>query len=311
MRILIAYDGSISADAAIDDLRRAGLFHEAEALVVCVADGEEPVHLQTTASEKTQTRGAASSSSKVAEARMIAASGSDRIKSYFPQWSVSSDALCGSPAKVLTDATGWWRPDLFVIGSHGRTGVRRLFLGSVSWELIHRAGCSVRVARCSGSRNPEDPIRMVIGVDGSTEAAAALRSVTARAWPKKTEAQIVSAVQTIAPAMTALEANTFAQEPAYSVIREADERLRFRLRNIAGEAANALGRAGLIATTHVVDGDPREAILTAAEVGKADMIFVGARGLGRMQRLLLGSVSSYIVTHAHCGVEVVRGKHAK
>jgi len=152
---------------------------------------------------------------------------------------------------------------------------------------------------------------MVIGIDGSAEAAAALRSVTARAWPKKTEAQIVSAVQTIAPATSALEANTFAQEPAYSVIREADERLRFRLGNIAGEAANALGRAGLVATTHVVDGDPREAILTAAEVGKADMIFVGARGLGRMQRLLLGSVSSYIVTHAHCSVEVVRGRHAK
>ena len=78
----------------------------------------------------------------------------------------------------------------------------------------------------------------------------------------------------------ALEASTFAQEPAYSVIREADERLRSRLGNIAAESANALRRAGLIATTHVVDGDPREVILTAAEVTGADTIFVGARGHG-------------------------------
>ncbi|HMF03100.1 MAG TPA: universal stress protein [Terriglobia bacterium] len=58
------------------------------------------------------------------------------------------------------------------------------------------------------------------------------------------------------------------------------KRLRFRLGNIAAESANALRRAGLIATTHVVDGDPREVILTAAEVTGADTIFVGARGHG-------------------------------
>lgn len=105
----------------------------------------------------------------------------------------------------------------------------------------------------------------------------------------------------------ALEASTFAQEPAYSVIRAADERLRVRLGNIIEESANALRRAGLIATTRLVDGDPREAILAAAEVARADTIFLGARGLGRMDRLLLGSVSSYVVTHAHCSVEIVRG----
>ena len=90
------------------------------------------------------------------------------------------------------------------------------------------------------------------------------------------------------------------------MIREADERLRLRLGNIAAESANALRRAGLIATTHVIDGDPREVILTAAEVTGADTIFIGARGLGPVERLLLGSISSYVVTHAHCSVEVVR-----
>jgi nucleotide-binding universal stress UspA family protein len=148
----------------------------------------------------------------------------------------------------------------------------------------------------------------VIGIDGSEEATLAIRSVTARCWPETTEVRIVSAVQALVPVTTALDESTFAQEPAYSVIREADERLRFRLRNIAAESANALRRAGLIATTHIVNGDPREAILTAAEVALADTIFLGARGLGRMERLLLGSVSGYVVTHAHCSVEVVRGR---
>src|SRR5262249_30255549 len=190
-------------------------------------------------------------------------------------------------------------------------GVRRLFLGRVSWELIHSAACPVRVARMSGSTSTGEPIRIVVGIDGSAESVMALDSVAGRSWPEKTEAQVVSAVQTLVPPTTPLDASTFAQEPAYSVICEADDRLRLRLGKIAAESANALRGAGLIATTHVVDGDPREAILLAAELTSADSIFVGARGHGKMDRLLLGSVSSHIVTHAHCSVEVVRGKHAK
>jgi len=85
--------------------------------------------------------------------------------------------------------------------------------------------------------------------------------------------------------------------------------MRFRLRNIAAESVNALRRAGLTATSVVVDGDPREVILEVAERSCADAIFVGARGMGRVERLILGSVSHHIVAHAHCTVEVVRGCH--
>jgi len=49
-------------------------------------------------------------------------------------------------------------------------------------------------------------------------------------------------------------------------------------------------------------------ILAEAALSNADAIFVGARGLGRVERLLLGSVSSHIVTHAGCAVEVVRSQ---
>jgi nucleotide-binding universal stress UspA family protein len=219
---------------------------------------------------------------------------------------VTSKGLWGSPAKIILETAEWWHPDLLVVGSHGRSPIARFFLGSVSLELIHKARCSVRVTRAGRPSNREAPIRLVIGHDGSDEADAVIRSIAARSWPDKTEVRVISAVQTLVPAVTALEANTFAQEPAYSVICQADERMRFRLENIASEAANVLRRAGLLVTSSVVDGDPREAILTAAESFEADAIVVGARGLGRMERLLLGSVSTYVVAHAGCTVEVVR-----
>jgi nucleotide-binding universal stress UspA family protein len=301
MKILIAYDGSISADAAIEDLRRTGLPKQTEAVIISVSDDESP---HDASMEKVET--GSSWRARLSDSQALATKACERIRSDFPQWTVSSDALWGPPAKIILDTSEWWHPDLIVVGTHGLSRVARLFLGSVSLELIHKAACTVRVARPRRSSEP-GPIRIVIGNDGSRQAEAVIRSVAGRSWPKNTEARIVAAAQTIAPAATLLEAsNTYAQEAAYLVIREADERMRFRLRNIVAESVNALSRAGLIATSAVIDGDPREIILAEAERCNADSIFVGARGLGRMDRLLLGSVSSHVVTHAHCSVEVVR-----
>jgi nucleotide-binding universal stress UspA family protein len=308
MKILIGYDGSACANAAINDLRRAGLPAQSEALVICVADGRLPSPdgiIQEADSDD-------SWRSRLQGAETLAQKAANTLASYFPLWTVSAEGLWGSPAQVLLDAADWWHPDLIVVGSHGRSPVARLFLGSVSLELIHKAPCSVRVSRASGAAIDSartEPVRLIIGNDGSTEAEAAVRAVAARSWPEKTEVQIISAVQTLVPAtVAALEANTFLQEPAYTVICEVDERERNRLRAVSQAAGNVLRRAGLIVTASVLDGDPRDMILAEADLSNTDAIFVGARGLGRMERLLLGSVSSHIVSHARCTVEVVRGQ---
>jgi nucleotide-binding universal stress UspA family protein len=306
MKVLVGYDGSTSADGAIEDLRRAGLPQNTEALVVCVAGAR----LAIPGTAETAAGGSDHFwTSKFAEAEWLATEATKRIRSSFPQWTVSLEALWGDPASMILETSGWWHPDLIVVGSHGRTRVGRLFLGSVSLDLVHNAACSVRVARTSGSFSRRSPIRIIIGNDGSFEADAVIRSVAARSWPDQTEAKVLSVVQTLVPVpVTTIEASTFTQESAYSVVRESDERLKFRLANAAAESVNALRRTGLTATSTVVEGDPREVIIAEAAVTEADAIFVGARGLGRMERLLLGSVSSHVVTHAHCTVEVVRGK---
>ena len=141
MKILVAYDGSISADAAISDLRRAGLPEEGEALVVCVEDGH---HVGETHGPVEQAHDH-SWKSRLADADLRGEKAAERINICFPRWAVSSEALWGSPAKVLLDVSAWWKPDLLVLGSHGHSRVARLFMGSVSLELVHKAACSVRV----------------------------------------------------------------------------------------------------------------------------------------------------------------------
>jgi nucleotide-binding universal stress UspA family protein len=120
----------------------------------------------------------------------------------------------------------------------------------------------------------------------------------------------VSVVETLVPAAAVLEASTYPQEPAVTVIREVDEKERIWLQKTATEAGDLLRDAGLTVVETVIEGNPREAIIAEADVWKADAIFVGARGLERVQRFLLGSVSSYITRHAHCTVEVGRHQRA-
>ena len=53
----------------------------------------------------------------------------------------------GAPAETIARAATEWRADLIVIGSHGRTGVRRALLGSVAEAVMRNAPCPVLVAR--------------------------------------------------------------------------------------------------------------------------------------------------------------------
>ena len=55
-----------------------------------------------------------------------------------------------------------------------------------------------------------------------------------------------------------------------------------------------------------VAGEPRTMICEVARQEKADLLIMGSRGLGMLQRLLLGSASEYAIKHAPCSVLVAR-----
>lgn len=231
-----------------------------------------------------------------------------RLQSEHPGWSVSSEPLFGDPAETLLKTIDVMRPDLVVVGSHGRSVPARLLLGSVSMELIHRAHCSVRVVR--ESTNTRGPVRILVAVDGSEQADACVEAVARRAWPPETEARVIAVQQTLVarvPEMVPIvEGRSLAAERAYRVVEASDRRERIELGFVASAAAGRLRSAGLAADSVVIDGDPRQDINAEAVRWKADCVFVGARGVGALDRLLLGSVSSAVVAHAHCTVEVVR-----
>ena len=65
----------------------------------------------------------------------------------------------------------------------------------------------------------------------------------------------------------------------------------------------------LLVHTKILTGNPRNSILDEAEEWGADLIVVGSHGYTGLKRVLIGSVSLAIASHAHCSVEIVRQRH--
>jgi nucleotide-binding universal stress UspA family protein len=57
--------------------------------------------------------------------------------------------------------------------------------------------------------------------------------------------------------------------------------------------------------------DPREEALKFAEEHGANAIFVGSRGLSKLDRIIMGSFSQYMIDHARCSVMLVKPKISK
>jgi len=66
--------------------------------------------------------------------------------------------------------------------------------------------------------------------------------------------------------------------------------------------------AGVDASFLVWEGEPGDAIVAAADSESADLIVVGSHGRSGVSRFFIGSVSDFVVRHAHCPVMVVRGQ---
>ena len=141
------------------------------------------------------------------------------------------------------------------------------------------------------------PVRLIIGVDGSPGAEAALRTVAARAWPAGSEARLVNAEFSVPPTVGDYLIGPFAQW-----LSDEREKLRLAVTN----AESQLGAAGLTVTSVIKESDPKQLLCAEAENWGADCIFVGARGLSRLERFRLGSISAAVAARAHCSVEVVR-----
>jgi len=310
MRILIGYEGSESADAALDDLRRAGLPRDVQALIVSVSDA-----LVDPSSSISDIAGSAVTSRRVTstielvrvqaaraleEAKEFAAKARDRVRSFYPDWQVRAVGLAGTPSIELINKADEWNADLVVVGSQGRSALGRFVLGSVSKKVVTDSHHSVRVTRGTVKQSGDLPPKIMIGVDGSSEAEHAVRAVGRRVWPEGTAIRILAVDDGTSPT-TIADISSAADE----LIHGCNEGAAVAARRMVEWAENEL--RGLEVSVAIEKGDPHRVLIEEAQKWDASSIFVGGRKFsGAIERFRLGSVSTALVTKAHCSVEVVR-----
>lgn len=179
--------------------------------------------------------------------------------------------------------------DLIVLGSRGHGLVERLVMGSVSEGVVHHTSCPVLVVR--GGERAWPPERVIIADDGS-ETSRDAGDLAARIG------SLVGATGFLLRAYPELP--DVDPEGRRSDARLADDELRREenlLRQRATEVEEHLGKHPKI---RLAAGEATARLLEAAEEGNAErtLIAVGSRGLGTMQRMRFGSVSTKVLRAA-------------
>ena len=296
MKIMIAYDGSPSADAAIEDLRRAGLPETGEALVVSVADFSKTAiansyeigvlgkFVSSRLVDKTIELTIKESAHVQYEVEKLAVSAAERVLEILPAWRVRHRTTVGSVTEELLKTAAEWKPDLIIVGSHGRTALGRFFLGSVSKEIAERASCSVRVVRQISAAN-EATNKVIIGASSLPDAEEVIRAVGNRRWSSEnTKMRLIVADDGISAGRIS------AVYPYAKAIFE--------------QSVESLQALGLEVSVVIRSGATDQILLEEAKIWNAGSIFVFNEKTKEEKGL--GELATSLITGAKCPVEILR-----
>ena len=140
-------------------------------------------------------------------------------------------------------------------------------------------------------------MKVLVATDGSTYSQDAAWLLSHLPHSKPLEVTILSVV---APPLTAFYSPT---KQFMDEIREDDRRLAKKRQE---KIQQMFSGANVSVEAKIREGRPAETIVDIAQSWGADLIVVGAKGHSQIDRILLGSTSDYVATHAHCSVLVVR-----
>jgi nucleotide-binding universal stress UspA family protein len=200
----------------------------------------------------------------------------------------------GSAALTLLTAAEDEEAALIVIGSSHRGPVGRTLLGSVGESLLHGAPCAVAVAPRGYAEREEGLLRLCVAVDGSPEAAAALETTIQLARRLNAELTI----------LTVADYPRYGYSTAWSVLAAGEivDADRKHKEQVIREARERVPEE-LPVKTQILTGDAGRLLGEASE--GFDLLVLGSRGYGGLQRTLLGSTSRKVIHAASCPVLVL------
>ena len=209
---------------------------------------------------------------------------------------VHSVRSLGDPVDVIVSTARDHDADLIVVGSHGRTGIRRFLLGSTAERIVSHASTSVLVARGDGTT----PFTNVLVATDFGPAAARALALAQEVAPAA-HVSVIHAWHYPAGAwsLAALGERTHATEALQDALTDPPRARGETL--IADERA-----AGRTIDFRLLEGQPADVVTDLAASEHRDLIAIGTHGRRGLRRLIVGSVAAATVRHAPCSVLVAR-----
>ena len=287
MRVLLATDGSPEARAATEWLVTFPLPHGSviRVLTVVSLDHARPAAFESAETYRDHVRVDSAAIADDARAKLT------------KRWAdVEVRVADGDAREEIVRMADEWAAELVVVGARGLTPLKRALLGSVSTTVVRHVRCPVLVVRGRSAGVQ----RLVIGVDGSPDSFGAAAFVSALPLDPRTRVTLVGAVPPPPIAGTPeLGAAPVFLDDLLARWRAETDRAMERVEADFTATVAAIER-------RIIVGHAGDEIVNAAQAIGADLIVIGARGLGTMGRLVLGSVSDYVLLHGECPVLVVR-----
>jgi nucleotide-binding universal stress UspA family protein len=156
MKILIAMDDSKFSEAAASAVL-TGMKPQGTAVKLLHVLDPWPAALAETMGDKVSPDFSAARQKLREEANRLLSRIAEKFS--FAGFEVSSALEEGDAREVILHHAERWPADLIVLGSHGRRGLDRLLIGSVSEAVAHHAHCSVEIVRLSPARGGEKASR--------------------------------------------------------------------------------------------------------------------------------------------------------
>ena len=216
----------------------------------------------------------------------------------------------GIPGGAILSAIEKYKIDLAVLGTRGKTGLKRFLMGSVSEWVLTEAPCSVLIVRKDPKARKKrgNGLNLLIANDGSLDSKLAIDFTRQLKFPPTSNMTVCHVIEEQYSLRTELAARlgvTGKPEAAKLAI----EILKVREhegKELLNSSASRLKSGGRPIKKSLTHGHPADQLLTLAQGKKADVVVVGSRGITGLRRFFLGSVSNKVVSHAPCSVLVIR-----
>jgi len=200
------------------------------------------------------------------------------------------------PYQYVVDEARKNKSTMIVMGRRGKTGLKRLMMGSVTARVIGHAPCNVLVVPKAAHLKFKN---ILLATDGSKYAASAAASAIELAKRNNGSLTVISVVPAEIATPTDID---FAMGQKELI---AEKEMHYAEKN-ASSVKDAAMQAGVPVRAFVMSGRPADTIVETANEKNSDLIMLGSHGRTGLEKLIMGSVTERVIVLASCAVMVVK-----